>query len=565
MTAILKTQITYKRLPAALLLAFAPLAAFAAGPLLPDAGAILQQLVPAAPRAPSSSRDGLTIEQADGSKMPASSPFLVQSLQITGNTRIDTPTLLALVANAQGKTLTLAELANVAALITAYYRSNDYPLARAIIPPQTIAQGVVRIEVIEALYGQIRLDNSSQVNDALLQATLSQLQNGEAISQTKMDHVLLLLSDVPGVLVDATLKPGSAIGSSDFVVSTAPGPSVFGSVMLDNYGNRYTGRERLNGALSVLNLLHHGDTLSVNALSSGHGMRYGRLGYESLLNGLGTHLGTAYSTLTYVLGEPITTDIHGTAQVGSLWARHPLVRSRDTNVNGQIQYDGLKLRDFYASAIQNDRSLANLTLSLSGDTRDQWLAGGVNVWGLNWSAGHVAFDNPAAQLADAATAHTQGSFSKLNASLVRLQALTPDTLLYLTASGQWASTNLDSSQRMSVGGPYTVRAYDIGAMSGDKGYFLSAEYRYNLGQAWAGKWQAVAFVDSAHVTVNTNTRSGMKGENSGTLKGVGLGLNWTGPDQWSLKAYVAKPIGTVPALVGSTHATRAWVEFAKKL
>lgn len=565
-TSTFTSRIIRNPLTVALLLVFAPLVAFAAGPVLPDAGVILQQLVPTAPPLPSPSRGGLTIEQTNNSKMPPSLPFLVQRLQITGNTLIDTPTLLALVVHATGKTLTFSDLAELAALITAYYRGHDFPLARAIIPPQTIEQGVVRIEVIEALYGNISLDNSSEVKDALLQATLSTLQSGQAISQTRMDHALLLLSDVPGVLVDASLKPGNTAGSSDFVVSTTPSQSVFGSVMLDNYGNSYTGRERLSGALNVLNMLHQGDTLSVNALSSGKGMGYGRLGYESLLNGQGTRLGAAYSTLNYVLGKPITTDIHGTAQVSSLWARHPLVRSRDTNVNGLIQYDGLKLRDFYASAIQNNRNLANWTLSLSGDTRDQWLAGGgVNSWNLNWSAGRVAFVNPAAQLADATTANTQGRFSKWNASFVRLQSLTPDVLLYFTGSGQWASTNLDSSQRMSVGGPYTVRAYDIGAISGDKGYFLSAEYRHNLIQTWTGQLQAVAFMESARVTVNTNTWLGMKGENSGTLNGVGLGLNWTGPDKWSAKVYIAKPIGTAPTLVGSANSSRAWLQLDRKL
>ena len=142
-------------------------------------------------------------------------------------------------------------------------------------------------------------------------------------------------------------------------------------------------------------------------------MRYGRLGYVIPAEWTGNAPGGRLFNAGLCLGGPITTDIHGTAQVASLWARHPLVRSRDANVNGQIQYDGLKLRDFYSSAIQNDRSLANWTLSLSGDMRDQWLAGGgVNSWSLNWSAGRVAFDNPAARLADAATAHTQGSFSK---------------------------------------------------------------------------------------------------------------------------------------------------------
>ena len=86
-----------------------------------------------------------------------------------------------------------------------------------------------------------------------------------------------------------------------------------------------------------------------------------------------------------------------------------------------------------------------------------------------------------------------------------------------------------------------------------------------MGQAWAGQWQAVAFADSAHVTVNTNTWPGMQGGNSGTLNGVGLGFNWSGPDQWSLKAYVAKPIGAVPSLAGSTRSTRVWVELVRKL
>ena len=548
---------------AAQLMTLVPLAVLAADPALPGAGSLLQQLSPMTTPPPVNGV-GLKIEQVNSSNLPLSSSFLVRSIEITGNRLIDTPTLLALVESAKGKTLTLPELSEFAARITAYYRSHDFPLARAIIPPQTIALGVVRIEVIEAAYGQIRLDNSSKVNDALLQSTLSQLQSGDAIGQANTDRVLLLLSDVPGVLVDATLKPGDARGLSDFVVSTTPGSSAYGSLMLDDYGNRYTGRERLGGTLSLLNLLHRGDTFSVNALSSGSGMNYARLDYEFLLNGLGMRLGGAHSALQYVLGAPITTDTHGTAKVSSLWLKLPLIRSRDANLNGQIQYDGLTLRDYYSSAIQTDRSLSKWTLSLYGDTRDEWLAGGINSWRLDWSTGRVAFDNAAAQVADAATANSEGSFSKWNASFIRLQSLTPAAMLYLTVSGQWAGKNQDSSQKMSVGGPYTVRAYDMGALSGDSGYFLSAEYRHNLPWTWAKKWQLVAFVDSANVTLNSNTWSGVTGANSVTLNGAGVGVNGSASDQWSLKAYLAAPIGSTPALVDSTQSARAWVELSRK-
>ena len=555
---------TVTPLVATLLLAFAPFTALAAGQGIPDAGSILQQIQPSKPPLPSANGTGLTIEQADGSKLPPSVPFFVKGIQIMGNTLVDTTTLLALVADAQGQTLTLTQLGELAARITAYYQSKGYPLARAIIPAQTIVLGMVRIEVIEARYGKVGLDNTSRVNSELLQATLSPLQSGQTIGQTEMDHALLLLSDIPGVVVNATLKPGEAVGTSDLLVESMLGPVASGNVVLDGYGNRYTGRERIGGTLNVNNPLHHGDTLSVSGLSSGSGMNYGRLAYESLLNGQGTRLGGAYSALDYTLGDPLAAlHAHGTAQVSSLWAKHPMLRSRDINLYGQIQYDGLELRDHLdASSIRTDRNLDSWTLSLTGDARDALGAGGINTWSLGWTAGHIGFYDNAAQLADATTAKTQGNFSKWTVSLARQQALGARGAMYLAFSGQWSDTNLDSSQKLSVGGPYTVRAYDMGAVSGDSGYSVSAEYRHDLGQAGGGQWQAVTFIDSANVTVNHTTWT--TGDNNATLSGAGIGLNWNGPDQWGAKMYVATPVGSTPVLVGNTNSTRAWVEISRR-
>lgn len=554
-------------LVAAILLTFAPLTTWAAVPGIPDAGSILQQIQPSMPALPAASGTGLSIEQTDGSKLPPSAPFKVQSIQIVGNTLVDTPTLQALVADAQGQTLTLPQLSELASRITAHYQSKGYPLARAIIPAQTIALGVVRIEVVEARYGKIGLDNTSRVNSGLLQATLSPLQSGQAIGQTEMDHSLLLLSDIAGVVVNATLKPGDAVGTSDLQVDTTPGPAVSGHVVLDSYGNRFTGRARVGGTLIVNNPLHHGDTLSLSGISSGSGMNYGRVAYESLVNGQGTRLGGAYSAIDYALGAPLEAlNAHGSAKVSSLWARHPLQRSRDVNVYAQIQYDGLQLRDNIgvgASAFNTDRSLKNWTLSLTGDSRVALGAGGINSWGLGWTQGRVGFDNNAAQVADAFSARTEGSFSKWNARLARLQALSAKDTVYLSVSAQWSNTNLDSSQKMSVGGPYSVRAYDVGVVAGDTGHSVSAEYRRELGQAAGGQWQAVAFIDSASVRVNHSTW-GASGENSATLSGAGVGLNWNGPDLWVAKVFVATPVDSVPVLIGSTQSTRGWVEVSRQ-
>ena len=132
--------------------------------------------------------------------------------------------------------------------------------------------------------------------------------------------------------------------------------------------------------------------------------------------------------------------------------------------------------------------------------------------------------------------------------------------LYLAVSGQWANDNLDSSQKMIVGGPYTVRAYDSGAISGDMGYLGTVEFQHNLRSAY-GQWQEIAFIDSAHVRVNKT--SWIAGLNSASLSGAGVGINWTGPKQWDIKAAIATPIGSTPALVADTQSTRAWIELAK--
>jgi hemolysin activation/secretion protein len=549
------------------LLFFFPLVAPAADFVVPGAGSILQQLQPVKPPAPSSTGPELNIDRKNGGKLPTSAPFPVKSIQISGNEKIDTQTLHALVADAEGTSITLPRLSELADLITAYYHSHGYPLARAFIPAQTIASGMVRIEVMEARYGEIKLHNDSKVSDSLLQDTLSPLQAGQTIGQAGLDRALLLLSDIPGVSANTALTMGKNVGTSDLLVNTTSTPALTGNLVVDGYGNRYTGRPRVGGTVNWIDPLRHGDVLSLSGLSSGDGLNYGRLAYESLVNGQGTRLGGSYSALHYELGGLISAlNAHGSAQVGSVWGNHPLIRSRNFNLYGQIEYDRMELRDrIDVSGIRTYRHIDNGTLSVSGDARDRLLSGGINTWSLGWTVGHVGFDNNEAQLADNATVRTQGKFSKWNANLSRLQSLTAQDELYLAFTGQWAQDNLDSSRKMIVGGPYTVRGYDMGAVSGDTGYIGTAELRHALGSGRFGQFQVVGFIDSAQVTVNQNPWS--TGTNRATLSGAGGGINWLGPKlNWvgasrlNARTYIATPVGPVPELIGKTDSVRAWME-----
>lgn len=556
-----------KPLLAACVLALSPWS-LAIADVAPDTGSILQQMQEVAPAQPSSNDTGLKIEPPAAAKLPMSEAFEVKIIELSGNHAFTTEVLLALVANAIGTKITLPQLDALATRITDYYHSHGYPLARAYIPAQTIASGTVRIEILEAHYGTINLDNHSQVIDSLLQATLAPLQSGQPITQSKMDNALLLLSDIPGVSSLATLKPGAEVGSSNLDIKVQAMPRLSGNLSVDDYGNRYTGRVRGGATLDINNALHIGDVLSLSGMTAGDNMNYGRFSYEALLNGKGTRLGASYFILNYVLGDTMQAlNASGTAQIASTWAKQPLLRSRNLNFFGQVQYDHLQLNDTIGVGdIQTYRHVDGGTATISGDARDNVLMGATNTWNASWTGGKVGFDNSAAQAADAATKNSQGLFSKVNLNLSRLQNLTEKAGLYASFTGQWAQDNLDSSKKMIVGGPYSVRAYDMGALSADSGYLGSVELRHLLADGRFGLWQAVGFVDSAQVTINQTTWDG--GTNKASLSGAGGGINWLAPKTHSLiptqlhaRAYVATPIGSVPSLVGTTNSTRAWLEF----
>jgi hemolysin activation/secretion protein len=551
---------------ALLLLAAAPLLAARVADAQPvDIGSILQQVQPSQPFAPPPRGEAPSLNNQENAPAPPVRPPVsvdVKSIQILGNTLVETDTLHGLVADAEGKTLTLDQLDEMATRISRFYRGRGQSFARAVVPAQVIQSGIVRLLVIEARYGKVGIDNQTRVNDLLLQATAAPLKGGQPVEQALLDRSLLLMSDIPGVVVQATLRPGDGIGSSDLSIQVAPGQAVSGSLVLDDYGNSYTGRGRLGGTVYFNNPLRRGDVLGVGGLSSGSGVNYGRVSYESLLNGQGTRGGAAYSMLNYKIGGSLQElGAHGSAETESVWGRHPLLRSQAVNVYGQVQYDNLQLRERIDMAgMKTDRHLGSWVSSLSGDWRDTLMSGGINTWSLVWTRGRVGFDAAEAQLADAAGARTEGWFSKTNLNFSRLQRWGEKGTVYLSWAGQWANTNLDSSQKMSVGGPYSVRAYDVSALSGDAGYRASIELRYDLGQAGGGKLQALAFWDGAYLKVNQ--RPWTAGTNSASFSGAGVGLDWTGFNQWRARAYLASPLGPAPELVKAPDAMRMWTEVA---
>ena len=103
----------------------------------------------------------------------------------------------------------------------------------------------------------------------------------------------------------------------------------------------------------------------------------------------------------------------------------------------------------------------------------------------------------------------------------------------VSLNGQQAGKNLDSSEKFSLGGPTSVRAYPSGEGSGDEGYRGTLELRHTM----MPKVQGVLFYDFGSVKIN-KTPFGAAGNNHKALSGAGFGVN-AGVGQVQIKASLA--------------------------
>ena len=492
--------------------------AFAQTP--PSAGTLLREQAPAQAVPP---KGTATLPQAAelAGLGTDTTPIEVKRLRVTGSTVYPAEVLEALVADIPGTNHTLRELQLAAARVTAYYRKAGYSLARAYLPQQKMQDGVVTIDVLEGKLEKVQIDNGSRLSDEMVRDRLARVEAGSVFLSSTADRALLLLSDTPGVgPVDSRLAPGSSRGESVLVTKLAEAPLFTGRLDGDNHGGLYTGRNRLALSGDLNSPLGHGEKFSARIQGSDGKLLNGRLAAQLPVGNNGLTVGGAVAHTTYLLGDAFASlDAVGHSTTAELNVRYPWIRSVNANLYTQAGYEYRKLHDEVRSTDTVTEKHANVgSVSLIGDLRDGLGGGGITQGSLTVSAGKLGFDNSSAAAIDSVNAKTAGNYTKLTYSVERQQALPASFSLSLQVRGQWADSNLDSSEKFSLGGPYGVRAYATSEAMGDRGWFASAELRYAV-TPWLS---ANAFHD--HGSVEVNAKPYLMSANTLHRSGNGIGV-----------------------------------------
>lgn len=502
------------------------------GQSLPDAGRTLQELTQPTGTPPARHEVTLPDQAESADPVPGGLEVALQDVVFVGNTLIDTAALRESLGDFAGKRYDQAGFAGLTRQVTQLYRAHGYPFVRVFIPPQAIRQGILTMEILEGRYGKVQaLGDAWLVRGAT--PFLNVLHPGDPIESARLERVMLLLDNQPGIAVSPYVSPGAQRAAGDLSVKVERQSAWEGELGYDNTGNQYTGENRLHANVLGNSTFLFGDRISLRTLVSDEDLWLGALDYAFPLGGRGWRIQFGYTQTNYHLGKQYDSlQANGFAKVASGRVSYPWVRSQLTNLTLAAGYQRKWLEDRYdAAASVQKKTSDSLPLSVQFDQRDRFIHGGITYGALTWTAGRLNLGGELAQT-DAQTAQTDGYFNKWNLDVARIQRLVGNLSAYGRFSGQWSSGNLDSSERFGLGGIYGVRAYPMGEGTGDRGWLAQLELRYGV-----GRLTPFVFYDAGSSRINARPwdDSSRQGRHlSGD--GLGLRLDYSG---WYVDATVA--------------------------
>ena len=542
-----------RRLVAAVLLAACSSVSFAQNAPRPDAGQILREQKPRPPVGPLLVPE-IRIDTLSPTPVPVadSGPrFTLQRLRLTGIDAAEAARLAEFTQAALGQETNLAGLQELARQIAERYRAEGWVLAAAYLPPQTIRNGEAEILIKKGRLGENEIRGFDHPGAKRL---LAALPTDEPLASAVLERTLLLIEEQPGINdLRVELSPGKLEGASKLTL-TVPTPVSGTSHRLyaDNHGGYYSGQQRIGLRSRFDNLLGLSDRFDLILLGSEHNTWNGQIDWNTLLADNGLRGGFRLASVRYELAEDYKRlDAHGTAHTVGANLNYPVYRrfGMAMDLSAELEYRWLtdKIDQFDA---ETKKDLDTFTLGFAGQWRD---GSGQGAWNLSQGFGDLDINSRDAKAADALRARTEGRYRKTGLILQRIQNVIGNSQLFMKYQQQWASKNLDSSEKLSLGGVNAVRAYPLGEVSGDEGYLARIDWRFPMSANCA---LGMGY-DAGRVKINKNRYLGSS--NYETRKGWAVFAEGRYRD-FDLSASIAWRDSDEKAMSGPEKSPRLWVQ-----
>lgn len=425
----------------------------------------------------------------------------------------------AITAPYTGQKLDFAAISALVQAINDLYAAKGVVTAGAVLPAQTLADGVLRVQLVEGRQGVVSIVGGTRTRDDYLFDRITLARQSGVVDVPAAAKDIAFFNRTNRAQVRLLLQPGAAFGFTDLTLGISEPAPYSIQYFLDNYGVRTTGH--VEGGLSyrAYGLAGMDDSLMAS-LSASAGSFAGSANYEIPVTTSGTRVSLGYSgsKIGVVDGPTEPLDISGSSQVVSLTLSQPIVANTEWALLALASgsYGSSSSRAGEVSLVQTTTTKGSLGFALGYNNETA---------SFNLQP-QVVYAGSEDLLASMTRYITVGA---VNASgTIRLA---DNLTLVARGASQYAGdqTLLPADLLFEIGGPSTVRGYPAEGVAGDSGYYVQTELHWGI----SDNVDLYALTDFGQVFSTFPART--------TMNSVGVGMTYTN-DRIAFDMVVAAPI-----------------------
>ncbi len=455
--------------------------------------------------------------------------FELKGVEFNGNTVFKNSYLQKQVEDLIGVTVTIGDVHEIAREITQFYREKGYITSFAYLPPQTIGNGIVKIDIMEGKVGNVKVQGNKWAKESYIRKNIfaqKKVKEGKLFNVNYLKKAANKLNAPNYLKGNVKVVKGEVPETSDIILDVEDRVPITLSAGFDNMGIYYIGDYKANVTAGIENLTGYGDRLSATTFFTG-GMFGVGTNYALPLGSKGTELRLGYNfTKVKLLKDLKPANIKTDSQNYHIGLFQPLLEGQTYSLTSDIGFDfrhsNGTIMGQTLSGNKYDLRVLRTGLNLAKDDYyGKWLSR------VELSAGLPIFG-----ASDTDNTVAKSAFTKLTTNLMRLQNLPLGMLGVFRFNTQLASDPLRPIEKMALGGAYTVRGYEESLLTGDQGYSMSAELRtpiYFLPQInenirLRDRIRFITFYDMGYAKDRRDSRDSANFRNY--LQSAGFGLNY---------------------------------------
>lgn len=463
--------------------------------------------------------------------------FDLHEFAVEGNTVLADIAIEKAVYPSLGPGRTPADVEKARAALEAAYHQGGYLSVSVTVPVQSVADGVVRLQVIEGQVERLKVSGNQYTSRQDLRGEVPELAPGKVPHFPTMQAELAQAGRSPDRRVTPLLRPGTRLGTMEVELAVEDGLPLHGNIELNNRQSPDTSGTRLEAGIRYENLFQKQHSAGLNYVVSPEKFDEVNVlaGFYSLPlgNGRGLSVFAQYSNSN--IGSAVGSTVLGKGT--TLGARYSLTLPQPAGISGF----------FHSLSVGMDyKDLQETQNALGADTKETPLR--YTPFVAQYSAGHydeqanlvgnltlVANIDTGSRVVDCQGVEADQFECRRYGARPGFSVLRGDVAYTRRLSGWEAFAKFDfqasgqalvSPEQFLGGGMDTVRGYLEGEAAGDAGWRLRTEVRSPSLAHWGGSGlRAIGFVEGASLWLHDALPSQ---KSHFSLAGAGIGLRLKG-------------------------------------